>query len=210
MRGSISIILSIVVYVNGYINMNNFKTNLITNIKVDKTIKKDFKKLNNNDAYKLMEYWHNEIKQASYMKYDFDTTNINYLYEYDDDDLEYNEFKSKNLRNLTVIKYNLLFNKNNKNNWFIWRPNIEIDISRLCLYDISCKIMHNALLYPSIRESIYFVEIDMTNRSYGVIVKNIVKTPYWYNDIYDSSDILVDSLNKYFVSYLKYPEIFFL
>lgn len=209
MKSSLSIILSMIVYVNGYIHMNNFKTKLITNIKVDKIIKTDFKKLNNNDAYKLMEYWHNEIKQASYMKYDFDTTNMNYLYESDDGDSEYNEFKSKNLRNLTSIKYNLLFNKNNKNNLFVWRPNIEIDISRLSLYEITSKTMHNTLLYPSIRESIYFVEIDMTNRNYGVIVKNIVKTPYLYNDNYNSYDILIESLNKYFISYLKYPNVFF-
>ena len=195
--------------INGYVHMNTLKMNLINNIKQDEIIKKDFKQLNNESSYELISYWHDEIRRASYFRYDLDTTNMNYLYDLEEDN-SLNEYRSKNLKNLTNIKYNLLFDKKNDTSWIVWRPNIEICLSRLCLYDMTYKVMHNTLLYPSIREYIYLIEIDMSSRTKPVIIKNILKNPYWYNERYDCLDILQESLDKYFISYLKYLNIIFL
>ena len=65
----------------------------------------------------------------------------------------------------------------------------------------------NPLLYPSFRESIYLVSFYGDNREQGVKIKNIVKSPFWFDDDYNSTNIFKEAMTCYFVSYLKYSNI---
>lgn len=204
---------------SGYIQLSSLKSKIFHKVLINDKIKTDFKKISSNDAYQLACFWHSELVDTISEKinepqnsYD---QNINLLYT--------PKHIFDNSVNLTDFKYNII-NDNSKNNqYYIWRPKVQICLPSL--YGINeyngdedvCKIKINEdnndeeickpLLYPSFRETMYLLSIDTKNRKNGATINNIVKSPYWNEPKHESYKTLQFSVNNYFVNYLKYNNL---
>jgi len=188
---------------SGYVQLSSLKEKLFHKILTNNKIKTDFKKITSNDAYQLSCFWHDELLETT-KEESRQLRDMNLLYQ-----PKNNIFK--NSVNLTDIKYNIISDVENNNCYYIWRPKIQICLPSM--YAIIIKDDENnsnikqTLLYPSFRETMYLLSVEMTDRSKPAIITNIVKSPYWNEPHYDSYNILQFSLESFFVNYLKYQSL---
>lgn len=206
---------------SGYIQISSLKSKIFHKVLVNDKIKTDFKKISSNDAYQLTCFWHDELVDTLSEKIrepqNSDDQNINLLYRPSPKHIFDNSV------NLTDFKYNIINDNSKKNQYYIWRPKVQICLPSL--YGINeyngdeeiCKIkinediqnedICNPLLYPSFRETMYLLSIDSKNRTNGATINNIVKSPYWNEPKHNSYKVMHFSVNKYFVNYLKYNNL---
>lgn len=183
-----------------YIQLSTLKSKLFHKILINKKIKSDFKKISSFDAYQISTYWNDELTNAcseESKKYQ----NINLLYRPD-------THVFKNSINLTDIKYDIISDTNKLNSYYIWRPKIQICLPSLYLVkndDSEESEFQKTLLYPSFRETMHILSLNMNDRNEQIIVNNIVQSPYWTEPIHESYNLLQYSIEEYFVKYLKYP-----
>lgn len=196
-------------FCSGYFQLSSLKSKMFHKILVNENIQTDFTKLTSNDAYQLACFWCDELAQAN-TEESFTSQGINLLYRPTKHVFE------KSI-NLTDFKYNIVSDVEHEQQYYIWRPKIQIclpspystkideqddDISESD--DNKCR---GASLYPSLRETMYLLSLNMKDRSKPVIINKSVQSPYWNEPKYDSFEILQNSLQQFFVVYLKYPGV---
>jgi len=192
---------------SGYIQISSLKSKIFHKILVNDKIKTDFKKISSNDAYQLACFWHDELMDTLSEKIrdtqNSDDQNINLLYKPSPKHIFDNSV------NLTDFKYNIINDNAKKNEYYIWRPKVQICLPSL--YGINeyngDEDICNPLLYPSFRETMYLLSIDSKNRKNGATINNIVKSPYWNEPKHNSYKVMHFSVKKYFVNYLKYKNL---
>ena len=188
---------------SGYVQLSSLKSKIFHKILTNKKIKTDFKKITSNDAYQLSSFWHDELLQTTKDEAR-QHHGISLLYQP-------TNHIYKNSVNLTDMKYNIISDIENKHCYYIWRPKIQICLPSMYAIrikdDESNSELKRTLLYPSFRETMYLISVEMNNHSNGAIIANIVQSPYWNEPQYDSYDILQFSLENFFVNYLKYPSL---
>lgn len=195
----------------GYIQLSSLKSKMFHKILVHQKIKGDFRKITSNDAYQIASFWYNELSEAN---------NENILKREHGIDLLYRPTKPvfETSVNLTDFKYNIISDVNNKNEYYIWRPKIQICLPSLQSVvdarknednneNIKSEDSQKTLLYPSFRETMFLLSLDSPDqyRNKGAIICNIARSPYWNEPKYNSLKVLNYSLHQYFVKYLKYP-----
>lgn len=187
---------------SGYIQLSSLKTKMFHKIFVNKRIKNDFKKITSNDAYQLVSFWQDELIRAT-SEEDCRNQNIGLLYK------PVSKHIFDNSVNLTDFKYNIISDIDHINNYYIWRPKIQI-----CLpLPYSIKIdkgenhLKNTQLYPSFRETMYLFSLKTMNNHDKAIINNIVQSPYWNEPKHDSYKIMQYSLKTFFIDYLKYSSL---
>jgi len=181
---------------------------------VNKKIKTDFKKITSNDAYQLACFWYDELIQAN-TEDQFNSQGINLLYKP-------TKYLFENSINLTDLKYNIMSDIDHDCQYYIWRPKIQICLPSLYSVNLDDQDdnfdngdgsyndntdnnrFDKTLLYPSFRETMYLLSLDMKNRSESIIINNIVESPYWNEPKHDSYEALQYSIKRFFVDYLKY------
>lgn len=184
----------------GYIQLSSLKTKLFHKILINKKIKSDFKRISSYDAYQISTYWNDELTNAC-SEESKKCQNINMLYSPD-------THVFNNSINLTDIKYDIISDINKKNTYYIWRPKIQICLPSLYLVENSNESedeFQKTLLYPSFRETMHLLSLNMDGRNENIIVNNIVQSPYWNEPIHESYNLLQFSIKEYFTKYLKYP-----
>ena len=193
---------------SGYIQLSTLKSKMFHKILVNQKIKNDFRKITSNDAYKIASFWHDELTETNNEMYN----NQNRI------DLLYNPTKSvfETSVNLTDFKYNIINDADNINEYYIWRPKIQICLPFLHSVDETivnqdCKNegIKKTLLYPSFCETMFLLLLESPDRYRNkcATLSNIARSPYWNEPKYDSLELLNYSLKKYFVNYLKYPRL---
>ena len=184
--------------VNSYVHMSRLRTNLMNSILISSKVKKDFKALDKDEAFQLSSFWYDELIKTHQSGLNNKFMGVEMLYHS-------TNYESNNLIN---FKYDIISDNNPNEQYFIWRPKIQ-----LCLHETYNTLnqrnysKHNSALYPSFRESIFLMSINSEFKEEGVKITNLVKSPFWVDDNYNSSNLLKDSMNRYFISYLKYPSI---
>ena len=200
-----------------YIQLSSLKSKMFHKILVNKKIKTDFKKITSNDAYQLACFWYDELAQAN-TEDQFKSQGINLLYRP-------TKHVFENSINLTDFKYNIISDIDHDCQYYIWRPKIQICLPSLYSVNIDDQDdkfdngdnsdngdnddtdnnrFQKTLLYPSFRETMYLLSLDMNNRSKPITINNIVESPYWNEPKHDSYEILQCSIERFFVDYLKY------
>ena len=195
----------------GYIQLSSLKSKMFHKIMIHHRIKSDFRKITSNDAYQISSFWHDELSE----------TNSEELFKGEHDiGLLYRPTRSvfETSANLTDFKYNIINDVDNKNEYYIWRPKIQICLPSLrSVVDVQkneeesenakSEDIKKTLLYPSFRETMFLLSLDSPDhhRNKCATLGNIALSPYWNEPKCDSYEILNDSLYKYFVKYLKYP-----
>jgi len=187
--------------VDGYIHMSRLRVNLMNCILTSPKIKHDFKTIDKNEAFQLSSFWYNELMQMQRSDIDERHRGLKLLYE--PTICESSDYVN--------FKYNILCN-NQCEKYVIWRPNVQLSLEKTynalsTTEQENGNDNQNPLLYPSFRESIYLVSFYGDNREQGVKIKNIVKSPFWFDDDYNSTNIFKEAMTCYFVSYLKYSNI---
>lgn len=185
-------------YVEGYIYMSRLRMNLMNSILINTKIKNDFKWLDHDEAMLLTSFWQKELINSQTSHIDDSVQDVDMLFR----DI------NKENNNLINMKYRLICNRENNDKYLIWRPKIQLFLQGV--YDMLHNTDNNTrhtLLYPSFRESIFLILISCDKREDGVKVINLVKSPFWTDDNYNSDELLKGSMKKYFVSYLKYKSI---
>ena len=187
-----------------YFQMSKYRLNLLTDILTNSKVKNDFKTISHDDAFQLTSFWYEETKKIEYCE----TTNANqgveYLYRP-------NRGIFENTDRLLDLRYDISKTKSQKDEhtYMIWRPKIQILIPYMHSSYENCTLISKPTLYPSFRETFYLLRVDRSDREYGVNILNIVKSPFWLDEKYNSLELMKSSLNKYLVSYLKYPQIYY-
>ena len=191
----------------GYIQLSSLKSKIFHRILVNQKIKNDFRKITSNDAYQIASYWYNELSETSCKEMDKTQHSINLLYRPTKSVFETSV-------NLTDFKYNIISDIDNKNEYYIWRPKIQICLPSLHTVNEADKNVKNdglqkTLLYPSFHETMFLLSLENPDhyRNKPVTLSNIARSPYWNEPKYDSLEVLNYSLKKYFVNYLKYPNL---
>lgn len=192
---------------SGYIQLSSLKTRVFHKILVNKKIKTDFKRITSNDAYQLASFWYSELAKAN-AEESYKSRGINLLYRP-------TKYIFDNSINLTDVKYNIISDDEDEYQYYIWRPKVQICVPSLysAKNDEESNAANNndsnenqkTLLYPSFRETMYLLSLDMKDRTKKASVNNIVQSPYWNEPWRDSYEILQCSVNQFFVDYLKYP-----
>jgi hypothetical protein len=187
-------------FLNGYIHFESLKAKIFHKILVNKKIKTDFKEIEPQDAYQLACFWYDELSYANSKK-SYDSQGIDLLYRPTKHIFE-------NSVNLTDIKYNILINNETDQQYFIWRPKIQINLSSLHSMNIATdnndSVNESTTIYPSFRETMYLLSLNTKEDINIVTINNIVQSPYWNEHKDISNEIFESSLEKYFVKYLKY------
>lgn len=173
--------------VSSYMHPSNFRSNIVNSILINSKIKNDFKKLNKDEALKLTSFWYNEINQSQFNEQS--STDHDY-------DPEHNN----------ILKQILVDCGADDIRYLIWRPKIQICMTGSSYTDAP-NPNHDALLYPSFRETICLIEVKSSERQNGILVSRIIKSPFWVEDTNNSEELLKTSLHHYFISFLKYPFI---
>jgi len=183
-----------------YVQLSTLKSSLFHKIMINNKIKKDFKKITSTDAYQLASFWHDELLHITSTENKDEHQDIGFLYK------PTNEIFKSSL-NLTDFKYGVISDVENENTYYIWRPKIQICLPCLNSIQINEADMDNfqkPLLYPSFRETMYLLSLNLTSRTSCAIVNNIVQSPYWNEPLHDSYKTMQTSMEQYFVGYLKY------
>ena len=193
----------------GYIQLSSLKSTMFHKILVNKKIKNDFRKITSNDAYQIASFWYDELTEGTNEEIAKNQHGINLLYR-----PTKNVFQTS--VNLTDFKYNIISDLDNQNEYFIWRPKIQICLPSLHSVELdnTCENkksdpIKKTLLYPSFRETMYLLSLEFPDhtRNKSVVLSNIARSPYWNDPKYDSLEVLNYSLYQYFVKYLKYPSL---
>lgn len=187
--------------VDSYIHMSRLRVNLMNCILTSPKIKHDFKTIDKNEAFQLTSFWYNELMQMQKSDIDVWYQGLKLLYQP----------ISRESDDYINFKYNILCNSQDEK-YVIWRPKVQLSLEKTYNALSATKQENssdnsNPLLYPSFRESIYLVSFYGYNREEGVKIKNIVKSPFWIDDDYNSTNIFNEAMTSYFVSYLKYSNI---
>lgn len=195
----------------GYIQLSSLKSKMFHKILVHQRIKNDFRKITSNDAYQIACFWYDELSE---------TNNEEFLKTQHGIDLLYRPTKAvfDTSVNLTDFKYSIISDIDHKNEYYIWRPKIQICLPSLHSVDHFPKNedtdentksanIQKTLLYPSFRETMFLLSLESPEHSRNkcVSLSNIARSPYWNEPKYNSLEVLNYSLYQYFVKYLKYP-----
>lgn len=187
-------------YVEGYIYMSRLRMNLMNSILINSKVKNDFKWLDHDEAKLLTSFWYEELTKSQNSHIDDSLQGVELLFRH----------TNKENNNLINMKYKLVCNIENNDKYLVWRPKIQLFLQGV--YDMlhsTNNYTHDTLLYPSFRESIFLISVSCDKREDSVKVTNLVKSPFWTDDNYNSDELLKNSMKKYFVSYLKYKSIDF-
>lgn len=198
---------------NGYIQLSALKSKMFHKILVNQKIKNDFRKITSNDAYQIASFWYDELAETNAEEIAKKQHSINLLYR-----PRKPVFESS--VNLTDFKYNIISDVDNQNEYYIWRPKIQIclpslhSVNELCKHededeDAKSECIKKTLLYPSFRETMFLLSLEsrQNDRNKCANIVNIAQSPYWHEPKCDSLDILNYSLHQYFVKYLKYSNL---
>lgn len=199
MRLRIVLSLSYILLSSGYIQLSSLKSKLFHKVLINSKIKSDFKKITSNDAYQVACFWHDELVQAcSDEERNHQISSLLYR--------PTSKHIFDNSVNLTDFKYSIISDVENKNQYYIWRPKIQICLPSLRSIEIDKRRdeIKKTLLYPSFRETMYLLSLEARNDSETAIINNIVQSPYWSEPKYDSYKIMQYSVDNFFVGYLKY------
>ena len=186
----------------GYIQLSSLKSKMFHKILINKKIKTDFKKITSNDAYHIASFWYDELAVVNREELTYQDQGINLLYRPPSHVFETSV-------NLTDFKYSIISDVENKSEYFIWRPKIQICLPSLHAIEtnndesVKSEELKNTLLYPSFRETMYLLSLDHVNMSSSASVTNIARSPYWCDPKYDSLETLHYSVKNFFVNYLK-------
>lgn len=194
------IILSLLMLQRGncYIHMSRLRMKLMNSILINSKVKNDFKTLEKNEAFQLSSFWYDELSKTHNSHLNDKFQGVEMLYHT-------TNYENNNLIN---FKYDIISNNNINERYLIWRPKIQ-----LCLHESYDAVnqknysKHNPTLYPSFRESIYLMSIESNLSEDGVKITNLVKSPFWVDNNYNSSSLFKESMDRYFISYLKYPSL---
>ena len=199
MRLGVVLTFSYLVLSSGYIQLSSLKSKLFHKVLINSKIKSDFKKITSNDAYQVACFWHDEVVRAC-SEEERKHQSISLLYR------PTSKHIFDNSVNLTDFKYNIISDVDHKNQYYIWRPKIQICLPSLRSMEIdkTTNEVTKTLLYPSFRETMYLLSLKARNKSEMVIINNIVQSPYWSEPKHDSYEIMQYSVQNFFVSYLKY------
>lgn len=181
--------------------MSRLRVNLMNCILTSSKIKHDFKTIDKNEAFQLTTFWYNELMQMQKSDIDVRYQGLKLLYQP----------ISRESGDYVKFRYNILCNSQDEK-YVIWRPKVQLSLKKTYNALSSTKQENssdnsNPLLYPSFKESIYLVSFNGDSREEGVKIKNIVKSPFWNDDDYNSTNIFKEAMTSYFVSYLKYSHI---
>ena len=190
--------LSSLFFSSGYIQLSSLKSKMFHKVLINNKIKTDFKKITSNDAYQIVCFWQDELIKTNSEENNKNQHN-GLLYRHT------SKHVFDNSVNLTDFKYNIISDIYHKNEYYIWRPKIQICLPLAhSIQQIDENEINKTQLYPSFRETMYLLSLETTNRSENAIVNNIVQSPYWNEPKQDSYEIMQHSVKTFFVNYLKY------
>lgn len=115
---------------SGYIQLSSLKTKMFHKVLTNKKIKKDFKKITSNDAYQIASFWHDELTEINQEEKTKYLQGINLFYRSTRSVFETSV-------NLTDFKYVIISDTEKKNEYFIWRPKIQICLPTLHVAEIN-------------------------------------------------------------------------
>lgn len=194
------LLLTRLVFLSGYIQLSSLKTKMFHRILINNKIKSDFKKITSNDAYQIVCFWHDELIRSS-----LEENN-----KIQNDCILYNPTSKHifdNSVNLTDFKYNIISDIHHKNEYYIWRPKIQICLPLSDSTPLDENEINKTQLYPSFRETMHLLSLEKTNRYDNAIVINLVQSPYWNEPENDTYKIMQYSVKTFFVNYLKYSGV---
>jgi hypothetical protein len=185
------IILLQYMFVQGYVFHNHVSLNQPYEIQYNANSAKDFKKIDEQDAYHLSSFWYEQLK-VSQDYHNEPMQNIQYLYSNIDDDY-------LKMSNMMSLKYNIKTDDSHCNEYMIWKPKLKPHLMK--------DVRENSIFYPCFRQTMCLICFKRITNS--VYVENIIYTPFWQGDTNQINKKAKSIIVQHFLEYLKHYEIYF-
>ena len=185
------IILLQYMFVQGYVFHNHVSLNQPYEIQYHANSAKDFKTIDEQDAYHLFSFWYEQLK-VSQDYHNEPMQNIQYLYSNIDDDY-------LKMSNMMSLKYNIKTDDSHCNEYMIWKPKLKPQLMK--------DVRENSIFYPCFRQTMCLICFKRITNS--VYVENIIYTPFWQGDTTQINKKTKSIIIQHFLDYLKHYEIHF-